>query len=90
MEQRLRVNKPDIKAITVNPDIDVIDLLEDVLKDAKTGKIQSVAVVISCGNYKTGNAYAGMNKNNMAMVGEVAALQQDLVNLFVELRSDTE
>lgn len=69
------------------PDHDVIEVLEKLLAQARSGELQSFAYVSSYGNYLTGNGWAGMGKNNMAIVGELVALQHDIVNSgAVELR----
>lgn len=78
-----------VKEININkPDENVISLLEKLTEEAKRGEIQSVALVLSYGNYLTGNAWAGMDKNNMAIVGELVALQHEFLNgEFVQLRN---
>jgi len=70
------------------PDKDVIEKLEDLLEGAKTGEIQSVAFVTSKGNLLTGNGWAGMCKNNMAIIGELRCLDQELLDFFVERRKE--
>ena len=78
-----------VKEINIKkPDENVISLLEKLTEEAKRGEIQSVALVLSYGNYLTGNAWAGMGKNNMAIVGEIVALQHEFLNgEFVQLRN---
>ena len=78
-----------VNEININkPDENVISLLEKLTEEAKRGEIQSVALVLSYGNYLTGNAWAGMGKNNMAIVGEIVALQHEFLNgEFVQLRN---
>ena len=68
------------------PNEAVIETLSNLLEQAKTGEIQSVAVVYSKSNLWTGNMWAGMNYNNMAIVGEAACLQQELLDFFVKRR----
>lgn len=76
-----------VQEIDLNkPDEEVINLLEDILEQAKKGEIQSVALVYSWGNMWTNNAWAGMNKNNMAIIGEAACLQQELLDCFTNKR----
>ena len=77
-----------VEEININqPDPDVIALPERLLDEAKRGEVQSFAIALSYGNYQTGNAWAGMGKNNMAIIGELLSLQQDLLNgKFIALR----
>lgn len=77
-----------IKEIQVSPpDIDVIEQLEELLEWAKKGEIQSLAYVISMPNYRTGSGWVGMNKNNMAVVGECEVLKRDMMDDLI-LRRD--
>lgn len=76
-----------IKEINITPpDPDVVEFIEGLLEKAKRGEIQSIAVVISAGSYETGNAWEGMGKNNMAVIGEIESLKVDLMRFFVEQR----
>lgn len=69
------------------PDQEVIELLQALLDEAEAGRLQSIAIVTSYGNYLTGNGWAGMDKNSTAILGELAALQHDIINSgFVSLR----
>lgn len=76
-----------IQEIPLNiPDNQVIEYLENLLEEAKKGNIQSIAIVFSKGNLLTGNLWAGMGKNNMAIIGELSCLQQELLDWFAERR----
>lgn len=68
------------------PNEEVIEMLTNLLEQVKTGEVQSVAVAYSLNNLWTGNVWAGMNYNNMAIIGEVACLQQELLDFFVKRR----
>ena len=68
---------------TVNND--VIETLEDLLKQAKKGEIASIACVFSMSvNYETKTVWAGMNYNNVAMLGAILVLQHQLVKDCVD------
>jgi hypothetical protein len=79
----------EITNINVNPpDPDVVKFISNLLRQAKSGQIQSVAAVIGYPNNHTGNGWAGMNKSNMAMVGETEALKTELISCFISSRVD--
>lgn len=79
----------NIKEIAINkPDKDVIERLEQLLEMAKTGELQSLCYAVSLPGYVTANGWVGMNKNNMAMVGELEVLKRDVMDSLVELRID--
>jgi len=67
------------------PKQDVIDTLEGLLERAKTGEIRSLAAIIVRGG-TTGNLWAGMDEDNMAVIGELRVLERDLIDSLVEIR----
>lgn len=67
-------------------DSDVIQYLEDLLQQAKDGEITSLCVITSTPDFSTGNGWAGMNKNNMAMIGEIETLKRDILEELIEKR----
>lgn len=62
------------------PDDDVIEELHHLLNEAKSGRLQSIAYAVSYRNHLTGNGWAGMGKNNLAVLGEVTVLQHEMIN----------
>lgn len=79
----------DVIEINIDPpDPDVIDYLENLLRQAKTGEIQSIATAVSFSGKRSGNGWAGMNKCNMTMLGEVEVLKRDLMDTLISLRID--
>lgn len=81
MIEELLINKPDQA---------VIDFIKQLLLEAESGELQSIAVVTSLSGYRTGNGWMGMNKNNMAIVGEIEVLKRDVMDLLIELRVNPE
>ena len=79
------MEKINISSIN-RPNEDVVSYLEDLLEEAKKGKITSLCVITSTPDYSTGNGWAGMNKNNMAMIGEIETLKRDILEEFIEKR----
>lgn len=80
-----------LKEVNISPpDKDVIDQLEELMELAKEGRIQSLAYVISMPNYRTGSGWVGMNKNNMAIIGECDVLKRDMMDDLIALRIDPE
>ncbi len=77
-----------VEEIKLNlPNPDVITYVENLLKCAKEGELQSLAVVYSRGNRITGNGWTGMHLNNLSIIGELEALKTDMLHLLVDLRA---
>jgi len=75
-----------LSVVLPDPDPDVVSYIEALLEEAKTGEIQSIVVAVSLSNHRTGSSWAGMNKNNMAVLGEIEVLKRDLMDLLISLR----
>ncbi len=67
----------------------VIKTLEILLADARAGEIQSIAYVVGTPE-GTGNGWQGMNRQNMAMLGELSVLHRDIMDLLITTRLNPE
>ncbi len=70
----------------LEPDQDVIEALEELLVKAKRGELQSLAYAVGYKAFHTSNGWAGLCKQNMAMVGEIESLKIDVMRYFVDQR----
>ena len=68
----------DIKLVVNKPDQNVIDLLEDILKEAKAGEIEGIAVATNYVNTEVNSCHAG--KNSTDLLGCVSIMQADLID----------
>lgn len=80
------MNVVDFKPI---PDQSVIDAIQILLDEAKAGEIQSITYVLSFDDKTTGNGWAGLNKNNMAMIAELDILKQEIIDEYVSKRNES-
>lgn len=71
--------------IKPKPRQDIIDLLEDLLKDAKSGELQGIAIAGSMTSCRTFNCFV-TGGHAMAMVGEIHILARDVIDCEVDIR----
>ena len=69
------------------PNAEVIEFIEDLLEQAKAGEVQAIFVVTGLANRsETGSGWSGEGYNVMPMLGELSALQHELIARYVEMR----
>lgn len=73
---------------TKQPDPAVIEVIEEVLDQARKGEVQSVVIVTSNAGYCSGNIWAGVEKNLFVLMGEMEVAKADLIGCYVDLRAD--
>lgn len=60
------------------PDVNIVELLEDLLKQAKAGEIGGIAVATVTGNLNYGSAYCSTVPFGLALVGAVEILRSNV------------
>ncbi len=75
----------DIKPAQNKPDQNTIDVLTEILEEAKRGEIAGVAFAVDYNNEQINISHAG--KNSTDLMGAVVALQADLVDHWRSYRS---
>lgn len=79
------MSESKIHKVEAAPNQRVIDMLEDLLNDARNGEIQGIAIAGSMSNARTFNCFEP-GGNAMAMVGEVHILARDLIDEYIDIR----
>ena len=75
-----------VKKININlPDQDVIEYIEYLLKRARDGEIQSIAAVGSRGDRTTFYGWVRIDKNSMAIIGEIEKLKMSVLDTVSEI-----
>jgi hypothetical protein len=77
-----------LKTIGPKPKEDVIEFIEDLLRDAKSGELQGIVVVMTMKDRTTGNGWMGIHNNIMAVVGELTVVKVEVMQTYIEMRSD--
>lgn len=77
----------DIKELKKEPNEDIIDMLEKLLREAKNGEIQSLACAGTTDKGDTFNCFVA-GANVMPVVAEILILLIDFITTNVDLRSD--
>jgi hypothetical protein len=75
----------DLKEVKPEPNQTLINMLESLVKEAKSGRIQSAAVCAVYSNAVTGNCFVGKYCPT-ALVGELRTLERDIIDLCIETR----
>ena len=78
----------DLYEITLEPNPETVHYFKDLLARAETGEIQGFAIVIHKSKGLTANGWTGLMLNPMAIIGEIEAMQMDLINANVDQRFD--
>ncbi len=78
----------ELYEITLEPNLDTVAYLEDLLARAKTGEIQGLAIALDKSKARTANGWSGINSNCMALIGELESLKVDLIRCHVSQRYD--
>lgn len=68
--------------IKLTQDERVIETLERLLEEAKSGDIQSIAYACFHPAYKTSSGWSGMGKSNVHILGELTILQRDIQDML--------
>lgn len=88
---RMRTDHSDrqtLVALKQKPNKEVIDCVKELLQKAEKGDIQAFAYASIHPSGATGNGWGGLGGGkSMALVGELRALEMDLLNYFGQLRS---
>lgn len=74
--------------IKLEPDVDTVHYLGDLLERAKAGEIQGFAIVIAKSKGCTANGWVGIDVNPMSVIGEIEAMKVDMIRSKVEQRYD--
>lgn len=78
----------DMYEVTLEPNPNTVEYLEDLLARAKTGEIQGFAIAIDKSKAMTGNGWVGIENNCMSLIGEVEAMKVDMIRATVDQRYD--
>ncbi len=70
---------------TNEPNDNIVELLENLLKEAKVGDIQGIAIAGVTGNATSFNIF-NPGYNVMAMFAEIQILSRDFVDCCIEIR----
>lgn len=69
--------------------VQIVNLLGQLLNMAITGEMRSIIVITSnedeFGEKTTTGSWAGMDHNNMAMLGELEVVKRNVLDLYVDL-----
>ncbi len=75
-----------VELLDTHPPVEsVIAYLEDLLERAKIGEIQTMAIAVIKSGCRTANGWAGVEKNCMALIGEVEVMKVDLIRANVDM-----
>ena len=76
-----------IKEIKPEPSKELIEMLESILDHAKSGRIQSCAIVTCNSDATTGNCFVA-DFFPSSMIGELRILERDLIDLKIDIRKN--
>ena len=74
-----------MQEVKAKPRQDVVEMLEDLLQQAKSGELQGVAVAGAMSNCRTFNCFL-TGGHTMALVGEIHILARDVIDCEVDIR----
>jgi hypothetical protein len=74
-----------MQEVKAKPRQDVVEMLEELLREAKSGELQGVAIAGAMRNCQTFNCFI-TGGYTMAMVGEIHILARDVIDCEVEIR----
>ena len=75
----------EIKAFA-SPNQDVIERLEELLDQAKSGELRGIVYATRTTGNRTGSGWANIDDGVMALIGELIVLQRDFLDSMVDLR----
>lgn len=74
------MSKPDLSVIVDKPNPELIERLEELLAEAKTGELQALVYVCSWHGNSIGSGWCGMSRNRMRIMGELFQLLHKLAD----------
>ncbi len=79
-----------MKIVNIKPNVDpeLINAIEKLLREAKSGEIRGLAYAINFNDGDTANGWVNIENNVMAIIGEVETLKFELMTNYVERRDE--
>jgi len=77
-----------IKLSEKKPVPDVIEFIEGLLEQAKSGDLVGIAIIGVMSDGCSGNGWNSIEENVMKVLGEISVLQRDIMDVNVDLRID--
>lgn len=74
-----------ISEIKSQPNQELIDMLESLVENAKSGRMQSAAVCVVNDDCSVGNCFVG-SYFPTALIGELRVLERDIIDICIDTR----